>query len=224
MQINAFYRNLPNNSLSSNAQCLYWYLLFKNNELGWIKEFSVANSIVSGYTELSISSLQRARNELIQKGYINYKKGKSNKTGMYSINKLYAQNNVDFEQHSEQQNEQQGEQQNEHENDSTANTLNKQNKIKPNETNKKEKIKEKKPTPKKLHFGTFKNVLLTEQEHKNLLIDYGDEKASDYIERLSGYIASKGARYKSHYATIQNWARKDGVERWSKQNNIELTC
>lgn len=87
---------------------------------------------------------------------------------------------------------------------------------------KKENVK-KKPAPKKLHFGLFKNVLLTEQEHKNLLIDYGDKKAVDYIERLSGYIASTGKRYKSHYATIQNWARKDGVERWSKLNNIDLT-
>ncbi len=87
---------------------------------------------------------------------------------------------------------------------------------------KKENVKEKKPTPKKLHFGLFKNVLLTEQEHKNLFIDYGDKKAIDYIERLSGYIASTGKRYKSHYATIQNWARKDGIERWSKLNNIDL--
>lgn len=87
---------------------------------------------------------------------------------------------------------------------------------------KKENVKEKKHTPPKKYFGLFKNVLLTEQEHKNLFIDYGDTKAVDYIERLSGYIESTGKRYKSHYATIQNWARKDGVERWSKLNNIDL--
>ena len=30
-----------------------------------------------------------------------------------------------------------------------------------------------------------------------------------YIEKLSSYIASKGKKYKSHYATILNWSRKD---------------
>ena len=29
------------------------------------------------------------------------------------------------------------------------------------------------------------------------------------IDRLSGYIESKGAKYKSHYATILNWAKRD---------------
>ena len=29
------------------------------------------------------------------------------------------------------------------------------------------------------------------------------------MERLSEYIQSKGKRYKSHYATILAWARKD---------------
>ena len=29
------------------------------------------------------------------------------------------------------------------------------------------------------------------------------------IERLSSYVASTGKKYKSHYATIRNWARKD---------------
>jgi len=31
----------------------------------------------------------------------------------------------------------------------------------------------------------------------------------NYIERLSNYVASSGKQYKSHYATILNWAQKD---------------
>ena len=56
-------------------------------------------------------------------------------------------------------------------------------------------------------YGTFENVLLTDDELeklKNKFTDY-EEK----IEKLSSYIASKGAKYKSHYATILNWARQD---------------
>ena len=50
---------------------------------------------------------------------------------------------------------------------------------------------------------------------KKILKEYEklkDEFPNDYeerIERLSSYIASKGAKYKNHLATIRNWARKD---------------
>ena len=43
------------------------------------------------------------------------------------------------------------------------------------------------------------------------------------IERLSEYIASKGAKYKSHLATIRSWARKDKQENQTKvQTNPAL--
>lgn len=96
-------------------------------------------------------------------------------------------------------------------------------KEKENETVKEnEKEKSKTPIPTKKSFGEFNNVKLTEQEYKNLVIDYTERTTNKYIEKLGGYIASTGKKYNSHYATIQNWARKDGIERWSVKNNIEL--
>ena len=64
---------------------------------------------------------------------------------------------------------------------------------------KKENIKEKKS------YGEFNNVLLTDEEYAKL------EKSNllMYIETLSSYIASKGKKYRSHYATILNWSRKE---------------
>lgn len=62
--------------------------------------------------------------------------------------------------------------------------------------------------PQKHKYGEYKNVLLTDEEYEKLK----DEFPNDYeerIERLSSYIASKGAKYKNHLATIRNWARKD---------------
>lgn len=56
-------------------------------------------------------------------------------------------------------------------------------------------------------YGSFKNVKLSDEELKKL-----KEKFPDYEERiedLSLYIKSKGDKYKSHYGTILNWARKD---------------
>ena len=93
-QVNAFYKFLPNNPLSSNAQCLYSYLLNKNSELGWIEEFSVSNMIVCGFTSLSRQALDRARNELKQKGYIDYKKGYSNQAGTYVIVSFVTHNDT----------------------------------------------------------------------------------------------------------------------------------
>ena len=40
----------------------------------------------------------------------------------------------------------------------------------------------------------------------------------DRIENLSQYMKSKGKQYKSHYATILSWARKD-----DKENTVQNT-
>ena len=61
--------------------------------------------------------------------------------------------------------------------------------------------------PVKHKYGEYKNVLLTDEELEKLQDEYFDWE--ERIERLSSYVASTGKSYKSHYATIRNWARKD---------------
>jgi hypothetical protein len=73
---------------------------------------------------------------------------------------------------------------------------------------KKEK-KERREEGKKDIYGEFANVKLTEEEHGKLVERFGKSDTIARIERLSGYLASTGKRYNSHYATILNWARKD---------------
>ena len=70
------------------------------------------------------------------------------------------------------------------------------------------------PTPKKAKpvkhkYGEYNNVLLTDEEMEKLKTEYSD--VDERIERLSSYVASTGKSYKSHYATIRNWARKDAT-------------
>ena len=62
----------------------------------------------------------------------------------------------------------------------------------------------------KKKFGEFENVMLTGEEHEKLVDSLGDIGAKEYIERLSSYLAQSGRRYRSHYATLLNWWRKDG--------------
>lgn len=61
----------------------------------------------------------------------------------------------------------------------------------------------------KLHFGEFKNVLLKLEEYEKLVNSFGEKDALKLIENLSGYMESAGKKYKSHYATILNWRRRD---------------
>ena len=65
----------------------------------------------------------------------------------------------------------------------------------------------KKPKLTKKAYGEFENVLLTDEEYNKLQNQFTD--LAQRIERLSLYIESKGAKYKSHYATLLSWARKD---------------
>jgi len=69
----------------------------------------------------------------------------------------------------------------------------------------------KKKEPERHKYGEYSNVLLSDAEYQKLQ----EEFPTDYrerIERLSGYIASTGKKYKSHLATIRNWAKKDAEQ------------
>jgi len=59
--------------------------------------------------------------------------------------------------------------------------------------------------------GQFKNVNLTEEEIQKLNTRFGDKTTQELIESLSEGIASKGYKYKDHYATILSWARRKGI-------------
>lgn len=76
-------------------------------------------------------------------------------------------------------------------------------------------VKKQKKKQTKHKYGEYNNVLLTDEELVKL-----KEKVpnwQDFIERLSGYIASTGKRYKSHYVTMLNWYRRDGQRQQSRQ-------
>ncbi len=69
-----------------------------------------------------------------------------------------------------------------------------------------------------IFYGEFQNVQLTEVEYTMLISKIGKPRTEFLIEELSGYIKSKGKdKYKDHYATIQNWARRKIVEHVEKK-------
>lgn len=72
------------------------------------------------------------------------------------------------------------------------------------------------PSERKDVFGKYKNVWLTQSEYDSLMAEVPG--AMDWIEKLSGYIASSGKQYDSHYATIRNWEAKEKREAPKRQN------
>lgn len=71
---------------------------------------------------------------------------------------------------------------------------------------------------KKEKYGEFQNVLLLPNEYVKLTEQFGEQPTQALIEELSGYLESSGKRYKSHYATLLNWARRKINEHHQKIN------
>lgn len=69
-----------------------------------------------------------------------------------------------------------------------------------------------KPKENKRPYGECANVFLTDEEYKKIK----DEGYAGLIEELSLYIASKGDKYKSHYAVIKQWANRRKKEQAEK--------
>ena len=72
-------------------------------------------------------------------------------------------------------------------------------------------------------YGGYENVFLTDTELSELQAEL-PEKWAYYIERLSGYIASTGKKYKNHAATIRRWAADDTAKAAPKKGIPEYTC
>lgn len=63
--------------------------------------------------------------------------------------------------------------------------------------------------PERHKYGQYRNVLLSDEDMAKLQAECPTDW-QERIERLSEYMASKGASYKDHLATIRAWKRKEG--------------
>ena len=83
--INSFYDRLETNPLSTSAITLWHAYVHINNKAGWINEFTVAISVLRIKSGLSEKSVTNARNELSQKGYIEFRSRKGNQSALYKL-------------------------------------------------------------------------------------------------------------------------------------------
>ena len=71
-------------------------------------------------------------------------------------------------------------------------------------------------------YGRYNNVFLSDTELSELQEELPG-KWEFYIDRLSGYIASTGKKYRNHAATIRRWAADDTAKAAPKQGIPDYT-
>lgn len=228
-QLNAYNLKLITEPISPNARSVYMSLMDINNKLGWAKEFSMSNGRLAGIAGLSIQQLNRARQELIDSGFIKYQKG-SNKqqAGQYKIVPLYQKiENFDIKTELKP-----------NQNRTKTETLNrldkdidqtmckeKEEKEKPTEENTPTHENKKKTSTskakKEAKIKYAENVEMTEAEYQKLLKDNNNdvELVKACISKLDNYKGSSGKKYKSDYRAILSWVLDDQKQRLLKQGN-----
>lgn len=89
-QLEAFYSKLNYNPLSSNAMTVFQAILYIAYQAKRTDELSIANTRLMSMCNLTLKQFQTARNELITKIYIAYKKGRNqNEAPKYCVIRLY---------------------------------------------------------------------------------------------------------------------------------------
>lgn len=84
-ELNAFRDWSILNSPSTGQVALWYSLMSVNNAAGWVDWFTAANQTLQLMTGLSRQGLDKARNQLAQRGLIEYRKGTSNQAGKYRM-------------------------------------------------------------------------------------------------------------------------------------------
>lgn len=91
----------------------------------------------------------------------------------------------------------------------TQHNITKHNITKLKESESKEQNKKIKEINKRNKYGEYGHVLLTEEQHTNLIKDYGTDLVASYIRKIDEYIQMKGKGYKDYNLAIRNWIRND---------------
>lgn len=209
--INSFWDSATTNPLSTGQVSLYFALLHVCNRSNWTEWFQAPNQVLSVLTGMSRSGILKARNELKQRGLIDFRE-RGTKTTVYCITIANSKQAgmQDGVQNSNQNSMQDGVQ--------NSSTLYKH---KQKQNNKKDTNVSKEsaaPSKVKHKHGEYGHVLLTEQELEKLNGEYGASLVTDAVRYLDEYVEMKGYKHKSSYLAIRKWVI-DAVKRERKEKS-----
>ncbi len=210
-----------NNPLSQGQFMLYHALLDINNQCDWKEWFEVANLRLQAYTRLTRQGIVKCRNELRQRGYIDFKTN-GTKASSYKIFTLYDSNSLqDSLQDSLQVGCQAVDKLVDEQLTSSCQvgcTLDKQNKTKLNikEKEKKEKSSEPLSLSQKKKKKASKFIPPTVEEVKS----YCQERKNNIDpEQFVAFYSSKG--WKVGAQPMKDW--KMSVITWEKRSNKSIS-
>lgn len=121
--INSFWDSAILSPLSTGQVSLYMALLHINNRSNWIEWFTAPNQVLSVLTGLSRSGILKARNELKQRGLIDFRE-RGTKATVYKITTM-SNSAQDSTQNSNQNSEQDSTQNSNQNGEQNSSTLNK---------------------------------------------------------------------------------------------------
>lgn len=204
--------------LSANAKLLYGEITALCNEKGYCW---ASNDYFSQLYCKSRVTVSRWISSLIQKGYIKSEISKEN-GNMRMLTPLLTKTIIPIIKNDNTpiiKNDKQN-------NTLLNNTVNSSSYIESSNSNRDEYIKNKgKPhTPKKA-YGKYKNVLLSDDEYKLLIEQFGNPE--QLIERLDRYKEKSGKKYNSDYIAITDWVvealKEDKEKKAKKKPEIDST-
>ena len=192
-----------NESLSPTARLLYIQLLQRCNKARWIQPFTVSLSRLAFKTGLSISGVQKARNQLKQYGLIDWKSRSGQQSAEYTITSLVGTEYQQTYQQKEQQQYQQVEQQPYHIERHKTKDIN-------TTSNEVVYVEQPKDDPKPKRKSKTKPFVKPTIEEIRAYID--EKGVSVDAEKFYHFYESKGwmvgkNKMKSWTSAIQTWAR-----------------
>lgn len=92
-RLNAFNQWLETNALPASSQLMFYKLLYVFNRAGWPEYVGVDNLRLMLMTDTkSEKTVIRARDKLVEAGFITYRKGRKGQPNQYSLCKIYCNN------------------------------------------------------------------------------------------------------------------------------------
>lgn len=193
-EINAFYDQLELNPLSSSAIALWHTLMHINNKAAWKEQFTVAVSVLCMKSGLREGTFKKARNELKQKGYIEFYSRRGNQSAIYKIVPLSSnndRNSIGNSVHSSSDN---------HDHNHVA-----LNKLKQNET--KTKQIPSLANARVINF-TESNFGFISEKDKLLLQDFCDELGEELVTEALRRAKADMKGFKYALGIIRSWSQK----------------
>lgn len=213
LEIKAFYELLELNQLRTPAIVLWHALMHMANKTGWQDNFTVAIPVLTIKTGLNKQAVLKARNELKEKGLIDFK-SRNNQAASYMMKSL-----LQYEKHGAFQTAEDtardtakytaNDTAEDTARDTAEDTINKHkpNKTKPNEIIESVSTDAPTPTPdpavvsnhktKTRHkYGEYGWVQLTDEEYERLLDQYGQQTVDYYIRYIDESAQQTGNKNK----------------------------